>query len=182
MKLIDKLVLKDLIGPFLNGIFMFMLLVFTAGFLFQATTLLVQGVPFVTVMKFIIYVLPSIVTQTFPMAMLLGSLLGFGRLSADKEAIAIFAAGISFPRIARSVLVMGMLVSVFAFLWNDLVVPPASSAAAMLRRDAVLRRAKSNLPMSFTMTSDEDKTTIARFIKIDHGFDARTNTVRGVTI
>ena len=59
------------------------------------------------------------------MAMLLGSLLGFGRLSADKEAIAIFAAGISFPRmIARSVLVMGMLVSVFAFLWNDLVVPP----------------------------------------------------------
>ena len=182
MKLIDKLVLKDLIGPFLNGIFMFMLLVFTAGFLFQATTLLVQGVPFVTVMKFILYVLPSIVTQTFPMAMLLGALLGFGRLSADKEAIAIFAAGISFPRIARSVLVMGLLVSIFAFLWNDLVVPPASTAAAALRRNAILGRAKSDLPMSFPMVSDEDKTTIERFIKIDHGFDAHTNTVRGVTI
>ena len=45
MRLIDKVILKDLIGPFINGMFMFLLLVFTAGFLFQATTLLVQGVP-----------------------------------------------------------------------------------------------------------------------------------------
>ena len=36
MKLIDKLVWKDLIGPFFNGLFMFLLLVFAAGSLFQA--------------------------------------------------------------------------------------------------------------------------------------------------
>ncbi len=137
MKLIDKVVLKDLIGPFINGMFMFILLVFTAGFLFQATTLLVQGVPLVMVLKFILYVLPSIVTQTFPMAMLLAALMAFGRLSSDREAVAIFAAGISFPRMARPVILMGVVVSGMAFAWNELVVPPASTAAAKLKREAV---------------------------------------------
>ena len=181
MKLIDKVVLKDLIGPFINGMFMFMLLVFTAGFLFQATTLLVQGVPFALVMKFIVYVLPSIVTQTFPMAMLLASLMAFGRLSGDREAVAIFAAGISFPRMVRSVLLMGLVVSGCAFLWNEYVVPPASTAAMNLKREAMTGLAKSDKPLSFTMTGD-DKVTIERFIKIDHGYNEPTRTVRGVTI
>lgn len=181
MKLIDRVVLKDLIGPFINGIFMFVLLVFTAGFLFQATSLLVQGVPLATVMQFIIYTLPRIITQTFPMAMLLATLMGFGRLSADKEAIATFAAGISFPRMARPVMLMGLVVSISAFLWNEFVVPPATTEAAKILRDTVVKRTSSDQPMSFPLTSD-DKTTIERFIKIDHGYDPNQNMIRGVTI
>ena len=68
MKLIDKLVWKDLIGPFINGLFMFLLLVFAAGSLFQATDWLVKGIPPAIVFKLVIYNLPSVVTQTFPMA------------------------------------------------------------------------------------------------------------------
>lgn len=181
MKLIDRVVLKDLIGPFINGIFMFVLLVFTAGFLFQATTLLVQGVPFPVVMKFILFTLPRIITQTFPMAMLLATLMGFGRLSADKEAIATFAAGISFPRMACPVMLMGLVVSLGAFLWNEYVVPPATTEATKILRDTVAKKTSSDQPMSFPLTSD-DKSTIERFIKIDHGFDPNVNTVKGVTI
>lgn len=181
MRLIDKVILKDLIGPFINGMFMFLLLVFTAGFLFQATTLLVQGVPPLTVLRFIVYVLPSIVTQTFPMAMLLASLLGFGRLSADKEAIAIFAAGVSFPRMIRGVLLMGIVVSLSAFAWNELVVPPCSRAAYKLKQDAVTTRAGQDKALALPVMSD-DKSTVESFIKIDHGFDRRTKTAHGVTL
>ena len=181
MKLIDKVVLKDLIGPFINGMFMFILLVFTAGFLFKATTLLVQGVPLVMVLKFILYVLPSIVTQTFPMAMLLAALMAFGRLSSDREAVAIFAAGISFPRMVRAVIGMGIVVSGAAFAWNELVVPPASTAAALLQREAITGLTKVDKQLSFPLMSADNK-VIEGFIKIDHGFDERTNTVRGVTV
>ena len=181
MKLIDKVILKDLVGPFINGMFMFILLVFTAGFLFQATTLLVQGVPLVTVMKFILYILPSIVTQTFPMAMLLASLMAFGRLSSDREAVALFAAGISFPRMVRAVIGMGIVVSGAAFLWNELVVPPATTAATKLQREAVEKLTQSDKQISIPLMSADNK-VIEGFLKIDRGFDARTHTVRGVTL
>ena len=37
MRLVDKLVIKDLIGPFINGLLMFMLLIFAAAYMFPAT-------------------------------------------------------------------------------------------------------------------------------------------------
>ena len=38
MRLIDKLLLKDLVGPFLNGLAMFTILVFSVAFLPQHAT------------------------------------------------------------------------------------------------------------------------------------------------
>jgi len=45
MRLIDKLVFIDLIGPFINGLFMFIMLLFAATYLFPATDLIVRGIP-----------------------------------------------------------------------------------------------------------------------------------------
>jgi len=181
MKLIDKLVFKDLIGPFLFGLMTFMILVFTAGFLFQATDMLVKGIPLILVLKFILYALPSIVTQTFPMAMLLAALMGLGRLSSDREAVAIFAAGVSFPRAARAVLLMGVVVSGIAYLWNETVVPPATTAMWNLKQDAMSQIGKSDRPLSYSVMG-KDGMTVEEFVKIDRGYDAPTHTIRGVTI
>ncbi len=181
MRLIDKLVLKDLVGPFINGMLMFLILVFTASFLFPATDMIVKGVPVVTVLKFILYALPSLVTQTFPMAMLLAALMGFGRLSADREAVAIFAAGISFGRAARVVYIMGALVSVAAFVWNETVVPPATTAMYNLKQEALNHLAKSDQPLLYNVDR-ADHRGIEETVKIDGGYDARTRTLRNVNI
>ncbi len=179
MRLIDKLILKDIIGPFLSGLMMFMLLVFTAGSLFQATDMLVKGVPPWTVFKFVMLTMPSIITQTFPMAMLLGGLLAFGRLSADREAVAIFAAGISFPRTLRIVLLVGLIVSITAFLWNDIVVPPASSAMWVVKQEAMEHFAESTNTLSYSF---EGKDGQEEFVRVDGGYDARTQSYKRVSI
>ena len=181
MRLIDKLVLIDLIGPFINGLLMFLMLVFTASFLFPATDMIVKGVPVPTVLRFILYALPSLVTQTFPMAMLLASLMGFGRLSADREAVAIFAAGISFPRMARTVFIMGALVSVAAFVWNETVVPPATTAMWELKQEAVNHLARSDQPLNYNVERPDGK-GVEEVVTVDGGYDARTRTLRNVTI
>jgi lipopolysaccharide export system permease protein len=181
MRLIDKLVLKDLVGPFINGMLMFLILVFTASFLFPATDMIVKGVPIPLVMKFILYALPSLVTQTFPMAMLLAALMGFGRLSSDREAVAIFAAGISFPRMARVVYIMGALVSVAAFIWNETVVPPATTAMYALKQQALNHLANSDQPLFYNVDRADHK-GIEEMVKVDGGYDARTRTLRKVTI
>src|SRR5678816_3272387 len=53
--------------------------------------------------------LPAVLTVTLPMAVLMGILTGFSRLSSDSEAIAMRASGISMRRILRPVLVFATL-------------------------------------------------------------------------
>ena len=45
MRLIDKLIFKEIVGPFINGLMMFMMLLFAAAYLFPATELAGQRRP-----------------------------------------------------------------------------------------------------------------------------------------
>lgn len=181
MQIIDRLIWKELIGPFITGMFMFLALVFAAGSLFQAADWLVQGVPADLVFKLVIYSLPSVITQTFPMAMLLAGLLGFGQLSSNREAVALFAAGIHFMRMARVVMILGVLVSVAAFLWNDYVVPPASTAFWDLKSEALKHIEKSDKALYFPKERKDGK-GLEEFIAVQGGFDANEHILKHVTI
>ena len=54
-------------------------------------------------------ILPNILTLSIPMAVLVGILTGFGRMSSDSEAIALRAVGIPMRRILRPVLLLAFL-------------------------------------------------------------------------
>lgn len=181
MRLLDRLILKDLIGPFINGFLMFMMLVFAAGSLFQATEWLVQGIPGIIVLKLVLFSIPGLVTQVLPMAMLLAGLLGFGRLSADREIVAIFAAGVSFPRAARIVLVMGALVSIVAYGWNDIVVPAASTAFWDLKIETFKHIGKEEKALSRIIDSKDNK-GVEELVTVNGGYDAKAHLFRRVNI
>lgn len=179
MRLIDKLVLKDLIGPFFNGLAMFTILVFSVAFLPQAMDALLQGAGIAIVLKLILLMIPEVITQTLPMAMLLSGLLGFGRLSGDSECVAIFACGISFPRAARTVIIGGVIVSAVAFLWNDYVVPPCKLEFVNARKQLATTVMKSDRPLDYPIRNNDN--TLDKFVTIS-GFDATTRSLKGVNI
>ncbi|HLJ54640.1 MAG TPA: LptF/LptG family permease [Chthonomonadaceae bacterium] len=181
MRILDRLIWLELVGPFLTGIFMFLAMVFAAGSLFQAADWLVQGIPPVQVGKLVLYSLPSLITQTFPMAMLLSGLLGFGQLSSNREAVALFAAGIPFIRMARVAMLMGAAVSIVAFLWNDYVVPPASTAFWDMKTEVFKHLQKSDKPMYFNRERRDGK-GLEESIAIMGGFDANKRILKNVTI
>jgi lipopolysaccharide export system permease protein len=181
MKTLDRLIWTELIGPFITGMFMFLALVFAAGSLFQAADWLVKGIPPILVLKLVLYSLPSVITQTFPMAMLLAGLLGFGQLSSNREVVALFASGIPFLRMARMVFILGILVSVAAFLWNDYVVPPASTAFWDLKGEAFSHIEKSDKPLYFPKERKDGK-GLEEFISIQGGYDAKERILKHVTI
>ena len=59
--------------------------------------------------EFAFTTIPNILTFTIPLAVLVGILTGFGRISSDSEAIAFRAAGISMSRILRPVMLLAGL-------------------------------------------------------------------------
>ena len=181
MRILDRLIWTELFGPFITGMFMFLAMVFAAGSLFQAADWLVQGIPPIQVAKLVLYGLPSVITQTFPMAMLLSGLLGFGQLSSNREAVALFAAGTNFMRMSRVVLLMGAVVSLTAFLWNDYVVPPASTAFWDMKTEVFKHLEKSNKPLNFNRERKDGK-GLEESIAIQGGFDANQRILKHVTI
>ena len=181
MRILDRLIWTELFGPFITGMFMFLAMVFAAGSLFQAADWLVQGIPPIQVYKLVLFSLPSVITQTFPMAMLLSGLLGFGQLSSNREAVALFAAGINFVRMSRVVLLMGAVVSLTAFLWNDYVVPPASTAFWDMKTEVFRHLEKSDKPLNFNRERKDGK-GLEESIAIQGGYDANQRILRHVTI
>lgn len=126
LKRLDELVIKELVGPWLFGVAMFTVLIMAASYLFKASDFLVQGVGGLTVIQYILLNLPGIMVKTFAMAVLLASLLAFGRLSGDSEIIAIRAAGVSVYRIMRPVALFSFVVAIIAFGIDETLVPAAS--------------------------------------------------------
>jgi len=70
-----------------------------------------HGVTLGVVASLIGYIMPAFLELTFPMAVLLGVLMGFGRMSGDRELIAARACGISLYRLAVPVAGVAFAVS-----------------------------------------------------------------------
>lgn len=134
MKKVDRLVLGEIIGPWIFGVAIFTVLIMAGSFLFTFTRFLTLGIPVILVIKLTFLLLPGILAKTFSMAMLLGTLLSFGRLSGDSEIVALRAGGISIIRIMAPVAAFGLFVSLLTYVFTDYVVPAASFEASAMRQ------------------------------------------------
>lgn len=86
-----------------------------------------HGVTPAEVLKIIGLIVPSFLELTLPMAMLLGALLGFGRMSSDQELIAARAAGISLYRLSAPVVLISLIVCGFTS-WLAFSIRPWANA------------------------------------------------------
>lgn len=106
MPTLDRYVIRELIGPFALALGLFTFVLAIRPVLDSAEVLLAKGVPVPTVGFLLLTLLPQALGITLPMAFLAGMLMTFGRLSGDRETVALLACGISPLRLLRPVLVV----------------------------------------------------------------------------
>ncbi|MCS6874594.1 MAG: LptF/LptG family permease [Pyrinomonadaceae bacterium] len=75
-------------------------------------------VPSFLIWQVMFAILPSVISFTSPMAVLIGVLVGFAKMKADGELTAIKASGVSNFQIFLPVLALGLLLSLVSFLIN----------------------------------------------------------------
>jgi len=119
-------ILKEILTPLAMGlvVFTFILLI---GRIFKLSDLVInKGVNFFDVLKLFIFVLPNFLVFTIPMALLLGVLLAFGRLSSDHELTAMKASGISLFQLIPPVITVSLLcylvaafMAIYALPWGS---------------------------------------------------------------
>ena len=178
MKLLDRLILNDLVPKLLMGIGLFSTLFFALGPLIAATRFLKSGLSPLVVMEFMGWDFAGFISFTLPLAMLVAALLGFERLSRDSETIALFAGGIRFPRMILPVAVLGLAVSLIGYVFNDRVASYANQQVADIKDHYEKYLGESNKPFDFASNSNGNLVTV----HIERGYDVQAKAMRQVTI
>jgi lipopolysaccharide export system permease protein len=141
MKTIDRYILNELLQPFLFGMAFFVAIWLIDLMMELINLIFSKGVPSSVVFLFFLYSLPPTLVISFPMAILLATLVAFGRLSSDSEITAMKAGGYSFGRICAPAIAAGLFVTGLTFLFNERVVPVANDKFTRLfRREVTLKR------------------------------------------
>ncbi len=133
MKLIDRYIA----GVVANGTLIALLVVVGLDIFFnvvdQIDNVGKDGYTLGTMLQYVALTTPQGLYELFPIAALLGGLMGMGALAANSELIAMRASGISIWRIVRSVMQAGVLMLVVAVFIGELIAPAAEQYRQELR-------------------------------------------------
>lgn len=125
-RLIDRYVLKEAVVPTLLGLLVFTFILQIPPVMEVAEKLVAKGVPWPTIARIMATLLPQALGITIPMALLVGLLVALGRLSADRETVALQACGVSVWSLLRPVAVLAA-VGWAATSWILIVAMPAAN-------------------------------------------------------
>lgn len=138
--LMDRYIAAELVMPFLFGVVAFTSIGVSIGVLLDLLRRVTEsGLPFATAVQIFLLKLPYFVGFAFPMSMLLSCLMVYGRLSGDSELIALRSCGVSVYRLVAPAIVVGLLITLVNFAFNEAIVPAANRQAADVLEQAVTK-------------------------------------------
>jgi lipopolysaccharide export system permease protein len=156
MSRLDRYVAAELLVPFVFGVALFLVLLISFDLLYDLLRMVTErGVSLWVAVKVFVYKLPAMVAFTFPMAMLLASILGTGRLAAEGELHAMTAGGVPFWRVMAPVTAVGLGASLLTFGLNESLVPASDALAWRTTLEASQRDANRPIPYVFLKIPEE---------------------------
>jgi lipopolysaccharide export system permease protein len=120
--------IKEIAVPTGLGLLIFTFVLLMGRILKLVEMVINKGVPFTETAKLFAYLLPAFLVITLPLALLLGILLGFGRLSTDSEIVALKSSGISLYGMMKPVILLALVVCAATGMLT-LFLEPAGNAA-----------------------------------------------------
>lgn len=123
MRILDRYILKSVLGVFLTCLFVFIFLYVIIDVFTHLEDMLRQRVPALVLLQYYLSFVPIIFMHVTPIACLLSALYTFGKLNRDNEVIAMRSSGLSILQIAKTAVVFGIIISVFYFWIGDRFVP-----------------------------------------------------------
>ncbi len=176
MRILPSYILRQHLVPFLLG-FGVVTFVFEMDVLFDYLDLVInRGVPVPAVLQLFALSLGFVIALSVPCAVLIATLMTFGRLSQDNEITALRASGVHLframlpPLVASGVLALGLT------LFNNYVYPEANHAFASLLVDIGKMRPTVKLQEGVFITDFPGYNLLVQSI------NGQTNEMRGVTI
>ena len=191
--LIDRWLLGQIIPPMLFAISAFTVISLSVGVMFDLIRKIVEfGLPLFLALKVLFFSLPNFLVLSFPMAVLLSTLLAYGKLSANSELLALKSLGIKTSRIIAPALALSIFMTGLTFYFNDNLVPASNKLAEITLRTGIgssfsSEKGKDNIMFSRYGSRINSKTKKASKTNtfLTHIFYAswyENNVMKGVTV
>lgn len=128
-----------------------------------------NNIPVSLVWELIFAIAPNVIAFTCPMAILVGTIIGFSKMQTDNELIALRAAGIANLKIVVPVLAFGFLMTVFAFFINIKAVPLAAGIVRKVALQSALYKFESPIEPGVVNTEINGYTIYVKDGDVENG-------------
>ncbi len=145
IKRIHKVIYAEILSPCLIALAVLTFVIFTREFGRLAELLIRKNTDTLTVVQVVLSLLPAVLIFTVPFSFLIGTLIGFSRLSGDSEIIAMRAGGISIYQMLWPVLKAGTGVAMVTLVLTTVLFPQGNWTLGQLRHQVGLRPAQSEI-------------------------------------
>ena len=141
-RLLDRYVVREVLPPFLLALLVFTFVLMIPPLMDVAEGLIAKGVAPTTIVQIMATLVPQALGVTIPMAFLIGLLIGLGRLSADREVVALQACGVSLARLLRPTLALAGLAAAATAYILIVSLPDANQSFRELTYSVIASRAQ----------------------------------------
>jgi lipopolysaccharide export system permease protein len=176
MKILYRYIFKEHVGPFFFGLFVIFFILIMDFVLELLNMVIGKGLNAFIILQVFVLNLAWMAALAVPMAVLISTLMAFGRLSQDNEITALKAGGVSLYKVIAPALAASFLVALGMVIFNNRVLPEANHKARLLMADIHQKRPTVNLKENVFI--DE----IPGYHILIKKVDPRSSNVEGITI
>ncbi|HEV3061735.1 MAG TPA: LptF/LptG family permease [Vicinamibacterales bacterium] len=169
-KIFDRYLVREIVPPFALALVVLTFILLMPPILENAQQLISKGVEFPTVARILVTLIPQALSVTIPMALLYGILMGLGRMSADREFVALQACGVSILRAMWPI----ALLAVIAFAADQYVLlvalPNANQTFRQITFNVVASKAESDVKARTFYQGFPNRVVYVRDVTPDRGW------------
>ena len=140
MKILNRYIIKEHLYPFIAALLALLFVLLTNFLLRSMDRFLGKGLDFTLILEYVFLNLAWILALAVPMAILVATLMAFGRLSADNEIAAMRSVSVSYLRLLGPALVFSCIIAGLMMYFNNQVLPEMNHKARMLSSDISRKR------------------------------------------
>lgn len=141
-KILDRYVFKEVLGPSIFCLAVFMITGMIAAFLPLLKDALTRGLTLTVILfQMLINALPNTLVTVLPLSLTIGILLGLGRLASDNEIASMKACGVSVTRLLAPVLALAIIAFGLSLACTLVLIPKGISTGRELMKEALTTRA-----------------------------------------
>lgn len=155
MKILDQYIARNVLNQFavvlgvLVGLFVFMEFINELGDIDRGSYSVLK------IVQYVVLRVPKILYEIFPIAALIGAILGLSGMAKDSELVIMRSVGISIRRIILATLKVGALLAVASLILGELVAPLAETKAIKIKAESIQTNVKQKSDFGLWMRDDK---------------------------
>ena len=140
MKILERYILKENFKPFVVSLMVTTFVMLLDKIIDLLNLIIEKHLDILTIISIFGLSMPFILALTIPMAILLASIMSFGRLSVDNELIAFKSCGINIYSLLKPTVIAALLLSFFMVYFNNAILPETNHMLKNIMIKASYRR------------------------------------------